>query len=93
MASTPRSALKHRGPLVPVGGGFHLGRMSMQVTLIAMAILIALTALSGWRGAQPPNLVKGPRMIPWRPLMIVFATGAVMTGAHLAALLGLMATR
>jgi len=93
VAARPRAVRKLRGPLVPVGGGFHLGHMSMQVTLIAMAVLMALTALAGWRGAQPPNLVKGPRMIPWRPLMIVFATGTVMTGAHLAALLGLMATR
>ena len=67
--------------------------MSMTVTLIVMATLTALTAFAGWRGAQPPNLIKGPRMIPWRPLMIVFATGVVVTGAHLAALLGMMAGR
>lgn len=64
--------------------------MTMDATLILLASLAALTAFAGWRGAQPPNLVKGPRMIPWRPLMIVFATGTVMTGAHLAALLAVM---
>lgn len=90
MAFKPRSALKHRAPLVSEAGGFHLGRMTMDVTLILMASLAALTAFAGWRGARPPNLVKGPRMIPWRPLMIVFATGTVMTGAHLAALLAVM---
>lgn len=90
MAAEPLSALKHRAPLVSGVGGFHLGRMTMSATLILLAALASLTAFAGWRGAQPPNLVKGPRMIPWRPLMIVFATGAVVTGAHLAALLAVM---
>ncbi|MDB5471178.1 MAG: hypothetical protein JWR84_2738 [Caulobacter sp.] len=93
MARKPRPALKHRGGLVSRGRGFHLAAMSMQVTLGLMAILAALTAFAGWRGARPPNLVKGPRMIPWRPLMIGFATGVVMLGAHLAALLGLVTSR
>jgi hypothetical protein len=64
--------------------------MTMDATLILLAALASLTAFAGWRGARPPNLVKGPRMIPWRPLMIVFATGTVVTGAHLAALLAVM---
>ena len=93
MASTPRSALKHRGPLVPVAGGFHLGRMSMQVTLIAMAILIALTALSGWRGAQPPNLVKGPRMVPWRAIMLGSGAFLLLFLVHLVNLAGFQTGR
>ncbi len=67
--------------------------MSMQLTLILMATLAALTLFAGWRGSLPPNFVKGPRMIPWRPLMVCFAAGTAMMGAHLAALLGMMVTR
>lgn len=93
MACKPRPALKHRAPLVPAPFGFHLGRMTMQLTLILMASLAGLTLFAGWRGSLPPNLVKGPRMIPWRPLMICFAAGTAMMGTHLAALLGFAMTR
>jgi hypothetical protein len=67
--------------------------MTMSVTLIMLASLAALTLFAGWRGSLPPNFVKGPRMIPWRPLMICFAAGTALTGVHLAALLGLVVTR
>ena len=93
MALNPLSALKHRGALVSVAGGLHLGRMTMQVTLIMLAAFAGLTLLAGWRGSLPPNLVKGPRMIPWRPLMICFAAATAMSGVHLAALLGFAVTR
>ncbi len=65
----------------------------MQVTLILMASLAALTLFAGWRGSLPPNFAKGPRMIPWRPLMVCFAAGVAVLGAHLAALLGFAMTR
>jgi hypothetical protein len=67
--------------------------MPMTQTLILMATLAGLTLFAGWRGSLPPNLVKGPRMIPWRPLMICFAAGTAMMGAHLAALLGFAMNR
>ena len=93
MARKPRPALKHRGALASVAGAFHLPPMPMSLTLILLATLAGLTLFSGWRGSRPPNLVKGPRMIPWRPLMICFAAGTAMVGAHLAALLGLAISR
>ena len=65
----------------------------VRLFFVLALVILLLAAFAGWRGAQPPNLIKGPRMIPWRPLMIVFATGVVVTGAHLAALLGMMAGR
>ncbi|ODT85979.1 hypothetical protein [Phenylobacterium sp. SCN 70-31] len=38
----------------------------------------AAAAFSGWRGALPPNPFKGPRLVPWRALMLVGATAAVL---------------
>lgn len=46
--------------------------------LFALALgLAALAGFAGWRGAKPPNLLKGPRLIPWRAIM-VFATAAAI---------------
>lgn len=47
--------------------------------LFAIAVaLAALAGFAGWRGARPPDLMKGPRMIPWRPIMVLAATGAIL---------------
>ncbi|HEY0650555.1 hypothetical protein [Phenylobacterium sp.] len=47
--------------------------------LLAIALgLAAVAGFAGWRGARPPNPMKGPRMIPWRPIMVLAATGAIL---------------
>lgn len=38
----------------------------------------ALAAFAGWRGARPPDPMKGPRLIPWRPIMVAAAAAAVI---------------
>ena len=57
----------------------------MDMTLCASlaGALLALAAFAGWRGARPPDPRRGPRMIPWRPLMLVFATGALLLGGYM----------
>lgn len=67
--------------------------MSMTLTLSLLAALAAMALFAGWRGSLPPNLVKGPRMIPWRAIMVVSAAGVAMVGVHLATLLGAMVSR
>jgi hypothetical protein len=62
--------------------------MSMTLTLSLLAGLAAMTLFAGWRGSLPPNLVKGPRMIPWRVIMVVSAAGVAMMAVHLATLIG-----
>ncbi len=47
--------------------------------LVALGLgLAALSAFAGWRGARPPNLMKGPRLVPWRAIMVFAAAGAVI---------------
>jgi hypothetical protein len=42
-------------------------------------LALALIGLfAGWRGARPPNPLKGPRMAPWRFIMLLAAAGAMM---------------
>jgi len=66
-----------------------LHRMSLGLTLILLAIAVAVTALAGWRGALPPSLIHGPRMMPWRFLMLLSGALAFLLLIHLAALMGI----
>lgn len=52
--------------------------MDLRMTLALGAGFAALAAFAGWRGARPPNPMKGPRLIPWRPIMVFAAAAAVL---------------
>ena len=64
-------------------------KMDLTTTFVLLAACLAAAALCGWRGARPPDLIRGPRMVPWRGLMLVFATVAFFLLIHLATLGGL----
>ncbi len=63
--------------------------MSLTLTLILLAASLASAVFAGWRGALPPNVVKGPRMAPWRFLMLLGGALAVLLLIHVGTLLGL----
>ena len=67
--------------------------MSFPVTLACLAGFLALAALSGWLGARPPNPHRGPRMAPWRFIMLLLAAGALLMLVHLVNLLGVTTGR
>lgn len=58
--------------------------MSPSLTLTLLAAAVAVAAFSGWRGARPPDLMKGPRMMPWRFIMLAAAALAFLLLIHLA---------
>jgi len=58
--------------------------MDLTTTLAVAAALLVLAVFAGWRGALPPNLVKGPRMIPWRGVMLFSSTGVMLLLVHIA---------
>ena len=62
--------------------------MPLIPTLIALAVTVALGLFSGWRGARPPDLKRGPRLVPWRFLMILCAAVALALIVHLVRLPG-----
>jgi hypothetical protein len=64
--------------------------MDLSVTLALIAMVVAAGALSGWRGAQPPNLQRGPRLVPWRFLMVLCGALLLYLAVHLLSLMGLM---
>lgn len=63
-------------------------RMSIPTTLALIAGFLLAGLFCGWRGARPPDLIRGPRMIPWRVLMVASATGVLIFVVHLVNLLG-----
>jgi hypothetical protein len=61
--------------------------MSLELTLAVMAILGAVFAFGSWRAARPADPLK-PRMIPWRPIIIVAGVAFLLMALHLTRLLG-----
>jgi hypothetical protein len=67
--------------------------MSLPLTLAIAAGLLGLALFSGWRGARPPNPMKGPRMIPWRFIMVTCAALLLPMLVHILNLVGVTTGR
>ena len=67
--------------------------MQLDLTLGSMLAAIALAALFGWLGARRPDPRKGPRLVPWRMLMVLAAAAALLLLVHAVNLLGLTTGR
>ena len=77
-------------PPYPVNGGLRLTAMfTLPVTLVAALAGAALAVLFGWLGARPPNLKRGPRMAPYRFLMLLAGAWTFFMLVHAANLLGI----
>jgi hypothetical protein len=63
--------------------------MNLTVTVISLALLMALAVLCGWRGARPADIQKGPRMMPWRLLMMICVVAIILFVVHLLNLFGM----
>jgi hypothetical protein len=67
--------------------------MTLPITIALVVGFVALAVFAGWRGARPPDFRRGPRMIPWRPIMAVSGVAAMLVGLHLINLLGITTGR
>jgi len=54
----------------------------LTLTLVLDVAAIVLALFCGWRGARPPDFSRGPRLVPWRMLMMLTAAIAVLLSAH-----------
>lgn len=62
--------------------------MNLTLTLALLAISALFGLICAWRGAKPTDIHKGPRMMPWRFLMLVCAALVMLLLIHLIALMG-----
>ena len=62
--------------------------MQPQIILALGACLAVVALVSGWIGARAPDPRRGPRLVPWRLIMLLSAAGVVLLAAQLAAALG-----
>jgi hypothetical protein len=67
--------------------------MSLTQTVAVCATLLAIAAFAGWRGARPPNFAKGPRLVPWRAIMVTCSAFALFFMVHIVNLLGVKTGR
>jgi hypothetical protein len=67
--------------------------MDLNVTLAIFGVLVVIAAFAGWRGSKPSNPLKGPRMIPWRFIMVTASAFALVMIVHAANLLGVSTGR
>lgn len=67
--------------------------MSLTVTLSLAAALLAIGLFCAWRGAAPPNPHRGPRLIPYRFIMVLCGALVLYLAAHLLTLLGVTTGR
>jgi len=67
--------------------------MTLPLSAALFTVLLALAAFAGWRGARPPNFAKGPRLAPWRFIMVTAAALALFLLVHIVNLLGVTTGR
>ena len=53
--------------------------MSVPAVFAIAGASAAIAAFAGWRGALPPNPMRGPRLVPWRFIMVLGASAAILT--------------
>ena len=63
--------------------------LTTTFTVILFAVSSLLTVFFGFMGARPMDPRKGPRMVPWRFLMMLSFTAALLLLVHLLTALGL----
>ena len=52
--------------------------MTVPPNILLAAACAILAAVAGWRGARPPNPHRGPRLVPWRFIMVLAAAIAIL---------------
>lgn len=62
--------------------------VDLALTLTALALFGGLFALASRQAAKPADPLK-PRLVPWRPIIIIAAFGGLVALVHLVNLAGL----
>ncbi len=75
-------------PLASLGRSRHQTGMDLAITLGGVLAAAALGVAFGWMGARAPDLRRGPRLVPYRFLMLLCAAATMLLLVHLVNLMG-----
>ncbi|MDP3660452.1 hypothetical protein [Phenylobacterium sp.] len=67
--------------------------MDLPLTLALTAATLAFAVGCGWMGARPPNPARGPRLLPYRFMMLLGAAILLVFLVHLVNLMGVTTGR
>ena len=67
--------------------------MGLPLTLALTALFAGLAVFAGWRGARPPDPHRGPRLAPWRFIMLLATALAILMIVHLVNMAGVRTGR
>ena len=67
--------------------------MGWTPTIITAAAALAIGVAAGWRGARAPDPRRGPRLIPWRMIMLLAAAVLLYMVVHMVNLAGVVTGR
>ncbi len=63
--------------------------LDLPLTAILAVVCLLIAAGSGYMGAKMPDPKRGPRMVPWRFVMLLAVLAVLVLAVHLLTLLGL----
>lgn len=63
--------------------------LNLTLTVILSLVSALLTFFFGYMGARPMDIHKGPRMMPWRFMMLLMMTVTLFLIVHVLNLLGI----
>ena len=66
--------------------------MDLTTTLIVLALAVGLYAYGSWRAARPADPLN-PRLVPWRPVIIIAGLVGLLMVVHVVNLLGVSTGR
>ncbi len=61
--------------------------MDLTTTLIILALAVGVYAYGSWRAAKPADPLN-PRLIPWRPIILIAGVVGLLMIVHLVNLIG-----
>lgn len=87
------STCNRRSHFVALAEVSYAVEMSLPVTFGLIGLFAATGLFCAWRGAAPPDPHRGPRLVPYRFLMVLCGAIVLYLAAHVLNLMGITTGR